>query len=352
MLIGEAWGAREELFEHAFVGSSGVELVKMLHQAGIGPGVPHDRPSELDMIKLWKGPMADHEITMANVFDARPMDNDIAHFFCSPRDGGDITLPPMGRGKFVLPQLRFHVENLWEKIRAAAPNIIVALGNTACWAVLGETKISALRGTVKMSPRLGIKVLPTYHPAAVLRQWNLRPIVVADFEKVAREAEFKDIVRIERWVTVNPTLEEIEEWITRPADLYAVDIETVRSKQISMIGFARSPKDAIVIPFIEEDRPGWNYWPTVQEEMAAWRLASKLLSSPVPKVFQNGIYDISWLLRFGFRPKACSHDTMLLHHSLYPEMLKGLGFLGSIYSDEQAWKTMRGKGNNLFKRDE
>ena len=42
---------------------------------------------------------------------------------------------------------------------------------------------------------------------------------------------------------------------------------------------------------------------------------------------------------------------MLLHHALYPEMLKGLGFLGSIYSEEIAWKSMRTKGDNL-KRDE
>ena len=59
------------------------------------------------------------------------------------------------------------------------------------------------------------------------------------------------------------------------------------------------------------------------------------------------------LLTNGFRPTYCQDDTMLLHHALYPEMLKGLGFLGSIYSDEISWKQMRTKGNNLnLKRDE
>jgi hypothetical protein len=34
---------------------------------------------------------------------------------------------------------------------------------------------------------------------------------------------------------------------------------------------------------------------------------------------------------------------MLMHHSIMPEMQKGLGFLGSVYTDEPAWKLMRRK---------
>jgi hypothetical protein len=217
---------------------------------------------------------------------------------------------------------------------------------------LGETKISVIRGTVKLSPRLGIKVLPTYHPAAIMYegQWHLRPIVVSDLEKAKKEAESPSVNRIERYATVEPTLDEIRQWMVKPTVFYAVDIET-DFKQIEMIGFARSPHDSIVIPFIDRQKPGWNYWPTVEEEALAWRLADELLRQPVPKIFQNGIFDLSYLLRFGFRPMMCTGDTMLYHHSIYPEMQKGLGFLGSIYSAEVAWKTMRGRGNNL-KRDE
>ena len=40
-------------------------------------------------------------------------------------------------------------------------------------------------------------------------------------------------------------------------------------------------------------------------------------------------------------------DTMLLQHSHFPEMLKGLGFLGSIFSDEGPWKQAYGQGENL-----
>jgi hypothetical protein len=33
-------------------------------------------------------------------------------------------------------------------------------------------------------------------------------------------------------------------------------------------------------------------------------------------------------------------DTMMSHSIMYPEFLKGLGFLGSIYTDLPYWKDM------------
>jgi uracil-DNA glycosylase len=348
VLVGEARGAREHLFEHGFVGSSGVELARMLAQAQIAPK-PVDHPSELEMIRYWRVAREEHGIDIANVFNEHPPDNNIETFFTNAKEGVS-SIPPLKPGKYVKHEMMPHVEALWDKLRFAQPNLVVALGNTACWAILGEAKISVIRGTVKTSPRLGFKVLPTYHPAAVVRQWNLRTIVVADFEKVKYEAEFNDIRRIERWLTIEPTLAEIAAWIERPAAYYAVDIEN-HYGPLSMVGFARSHDDALVIPFIDESKPGWNYWSSTEDEVQAWKLADKLLRKPVPKLFQNGIYDLTHLLRAGFRPTQCQDDSMLLHHSLYPEMLKGLGFLGSVYSHEIAWKQMRTKGNNL-KRDE
>ena len=78
-----------------------------------------------------------------------------------------------------------------------------------------------------------------------------------------------------------------------------------------------------------------------------------LLESVIPKVFQNGLFDMQYLARMGLQVRNALHDTMLLHHVLYPELQKGLGFLGSIYSNEPAWKLMRThKGEEELKRDE
>jgi len=360
VIVGEAYGAKEDMFKHAFVGSSGAELARMLAQADLAPEPVH-LPSELDMITYWKKAKETLDIHLANVFPLRPTDNKIENFFTSAKEGLK-TIPPLRPGKYLQPELFHHLESLWQLLLDLEPNLILALGNTACWAVLEESKISEIRGTLRISPRLGLKVLPTYHPAAVLRDWSLRPIVIADMIKAKEEAESKAITRIERWMTIEPDLDEIAEWISRPADFYAVDIENPKYEvrpnsfvylrgQVSMIGFARNANDAMVIPFFDERKPDGNYWPTASQELSARRLAERILSSPVPKVFQNGVFDLTHLLRQGYRPKNIVGDTMLYHHALYPEMLKGLGFLGSIYSNEISWKRMASKGNNL-KRDE
>jgi hypothetical protein len=43
----------------------------------------------------------------------------------------------------------------------------------------------------------------------------------------------------------------------------------------------------------------------------------------------------------GFRVVNCAEDTMLMHHALFPELPKSLGFMGSIYTNEAAWKLIR-----------
>lgn len=349
LLCGEAWGRKEELFQHALVGPSGAELARMLAQAELGPDLPVKYPSELDMIRYWKDLREEQDIDIDNVFSFHPPNNNIEECFASLRDGGMAELPPLRLGKYLKPELLPHLEKLWNRVLEAKPNLVIAFGNTACWALLGEAKIGALRGTVKLSPKLGIKILPTYHPAAVLRQWNLRTIVLADLNKARNEAEHSDVRRTERFVTVEPSLGEIADWAERPASYYAVDIET-NPTGISMIGFARSSTDALTIPFYDEAKPSGSYWLPADEKQA-WLFVSKLLTKPIPKVFQNGVFDLFHILRSGLRPTLCNDDTMILHHALYPEMLKSLGFLGSIYSSEIAWKEMRRKGNNL-KRDE
>lgn len=49
--------------------------------------------------------------------------------------------------------------------------------------------------------------------------------------------------------------------------------------------------------------------------------------------------------------RGATHDSMLLHHALQPESLKALGFLGSVYINERAWKVERKGQENTIKRD-
>ena len=317
-IVGEAFGRDEAFTGMPFVGASGQELTRMLGEAGIE--------------------RKDCFITNVLAFQPPANNLELISIAKSALPKGYM-LPPLAKGKFLDPQYLGELSRLNEELLTVKPNVIIALGNTAIWYLFGSTNIGSIRGVVAASP-YG-KVLPTYHPASVLRQWNHRPIVVADLLKAGRESAYPEIRRSERQVIINPTLQEIELWAQRKAQRYAVDIETHKGS-ITCIGFARSAQDALVIPFMDTAKGG-NYWAREDQELAAWAHVKALLEGPVEKIFQNGLYDIQYLMRMGFRPAACLHDTMLLQHSLYPEMKKGLGFLGSVHSNESAWKQMRSK---------
>jgi hypothetical protein len=228
------------------------------------------------------------------------------------------------------------------------PNLVLAMGNTAMWALTGKTAISKLRGATTISTHCasGFKVLPTYHPAAVLRQWDLRPIVVADCCKALYESTFPEIRRPYREIWIEPTIEDINEFLISCADapLLSVDIET-SGRRITCIGFSPSPRLALVIPFVDPKRLGGNYWPTAEIECEVWEIIREVLERPSPpKLFQNGLYDIGFLFRaYGIKVAGAAEDTMLLHHALQPESVKDLGFLGATYANESAWKVMRAR---------
>ena len=199
------------------------------------------------------------------------------------------------------------------------------------------------------------KLLPTFHPAAILRQYENRPIVIADLAKAYRESTTPTITRPTRSIWIEPTLADIHRFIDDHivgCDLLSVDIETAGTR-ITCIGFAPSPGIAIVIPFDDERQKHGSYWATRADEAKCWSLIRRVLIDPsIKKLFQNGPYDVSFLARsIGICVMGVAEDTLLLHHALQPESLKGLAFLGSVYGEEFAWKGMR-KFSKTIKRDD
>lgn len=77
-----------------------------------------------------------------------------------------------------------------EQIRQVAPRVIVTLGAAAARELLGETSITRVRGQWReYSPAGGpsIRVLPTYHPAALLRDPDLKKDVWTDMKNLRTE---------------------------------------------------------------------------------------------------------------------------------------------------------------------
>ena len=144
MFIGEGPGADEDLEGEPFVGKAG----KLMNQAFLGLGISRER------------------IYIANIVKCRPPNN---------------RTPVKEEANACLDYLR-------NQVMIIKPKVIVLLGNTALKNILGEEySITATRG--KWIDKKGIKYMPTYHPAALLRDESKKIDFWNDLELVKKEAE-------------------------------------------------------------------------------------------------------------------------------------------------------------------
>ncbi len=142
MIVGEAPGADEDASGRPFVGRAGQLLTKMIE------AIQFNRA----------------DVYIANILKSRPPDN---------------RNPEADETKACIPFL-------YRQIAAVNPKLIVTLGNPATQGLL-ETKvgITKLRGELHDYPRLpGIKILPTFHPAYLLRSPDKKREAWDDLKKV------------------------------------------------------------------------------------------------------------------------------------------------------------------------
>lgn len=139
MFIGEGPGADEDLQGIPFVGKAG----KLMNQAFLGLGIKRD------------------DIYIANIVKCRPPQNR------TPESDEIVAC----------------VEYLKKQIMIVKPEKIVLLGNTALKTVFGnEYSITSARG--KWIEKKGIKYMPTFHPAALLRDESKKIQFWQDLKKV------------------------------------------------------------------------------------------------------------------------------------------------------------------------
>lgn len=144
MFIGEAPGADEDRIGEPFVGKAGELLDKMIEAMGWGRG----------------------DVYIANVLRCRPPNNR------NPEPDEIAACRPF----------------LDAQIQAVRPRIIVTLGRPAANVVLGrDAPISALRG--RFHEHRGVKVMPTFHPAYLLREPDRKRDTWSDLKQVIAELE-------------------------------------------------------------------------------------------------------------------------------------------------------------------
>lgn len=139
MFIGEGPGADEDLQGLAFVGKAGQLLTKMIAAMGY----------------------TRDEVYICNVVKCRPPNN---------------RAPELDEMESCMPFLR-------EQFLLVHPKVIVLLGATAAKAVLGD-HIRITRDRGKWVERKGFYFMPTYHPAALLRDESKKKDAWQDLKMV------------------------------------------------------------------------------------------------------------------------------------------------------------------------
>ena len=147
MFIGEGPGADEDLQGLAFVGAAGQLLTKMIAAMG----------------------MTREQVYICNVVKCRPPQNRV---------------PTPEEAAACLPYLR-------AQFSLVRPKVIVLLGATAARAVLGE-QVRITRDRGKWVEKKGVWIMPTYHPAALLRDETKKRDAWHDLQAVKAKLEEGD----------------------------------------------------------------------------------------------------------------------------------------------------------------
>lgn len=144
MMVGEGPGADEDREGEPFVGKAG----QLMNKALTGLGIKRE------------------ELYIANIVKCRPPSNRV---------------PEQEEAEACLNYLR-------NQVILVKPKIIVLLGSTALKNILGkEYSITAMRG--KWIEQKGIYYMPTWHPAALLRDENKKIEFWNDLKEVAKKQE-------------------------------------------------------------------------------------------------------------------------------------------------------------------
>ena len=319
LILGEAPGVEEERTGHPFVGASGRELDKMLHEAGILRSACY----------------------VTNVCQERPPNNDISAWVSLKKKGYPPEWPSFRQGH-VHPSVKAGIDHLMKEISLVQPNLILALGNVSLWTLTGLWGISKWRGSelrVDWASE-GPIVIPAYQ----LRDWSERACTVRDFRRAGQRSGSRELPKPGWSFVVRPsfekacsTLKSILELLGRGPAKIVNDLET-RNGHIACSGIAWSPTEAICIPFMATERPE-GYW-TAEQEVEILLLHNEVLCHPNAQVVnQNYLYDAQYLWRhFCIKPHFW-RDSMISHHTAFCELPKALDYQASLYCDSfRYWK--------------
>lgn len=294
LAIGESPGDTEESDKKPFVGESGTRLTSTFARYGL---------SRCD-------------VSFANLSSYRPQGN-----------------------KFELlkdtPELEQGINEIINHIEENDYNVIACLGKQALQVLTGKPSIMAYRGSI-LSYTKGngdiVKVIPTLHPSAVVRDKSLIPIFDGDISRIVSDSKFPELNLPKRNFIIDPRGTELRECVDLLANSpkFSIDIESVKnSTHILCVGFSASSDSAICIVY--------------REDAECQNAINDLLNCDAKKVFHFGTFDTEMLHLNGHETKregdkAYYWDTLTAAHIINAELPRGLDFLTSTYTREPYYK--------------
>lgn len=304
-LVGEAPGEYEDRVGLPFINDAGRTLDKILGAANLTRADCH----------------------IGNVARERPPGNKIDFFFQDKK----MTIPK--------PILQGWIEELRKEIIELKPNIVVALGATALWALTGLRGISAFRGYVTESTLVqGQKVLPTYHPQKINYEWKLNFTAVMDMKKAVKESYSPEMPKDGRTLNAFPTKAEFIDYLKylyyNHKEPIALDIETTNPGcHIDIIGIAESPNHALSMQIMSGNKARFSLGDEI--DILSW-IARVVRDKPV--IMHNGLFDMTDLWYNNSILCNVQHDTLISGHICFPETPRSLAYLSSICLNVPAWK--------------
>jgi uracil-DNA glycosylase family 4 len=224
----------------------------------------------------------------------------------------------------------------WELSQLPNVRIVLALGNYALEAITGHRKITNWRGSVLPITLHGraVTVVCSINPAFALREPKMEPMFLMDLAKLGmvlrgtyREHEVECLI--------NPTAPQARTFISdlnKAKKPIAFDIETING-ETACFGLSNSPHSAMCIAL----RGPHTHTFTLHEELNLLHQLQALLDNN-RIIAQNGSFDAYWTRLHDRLYVPIWFDTLLAHHTLYPQLPHNLAFIVGQYTTHPFYK--------------
>ena len=314
-IIGEAATKDDIAFRRPFMGYAGTSLEESLRSVGIP------------------------RISCYLTYVIKEQPKQIATFF-SLTQGGIVSTESSA--------FQQYVKELKEEIEKTNCNLYICIGPIALYAMTGMNppRVGKRRGSIYESTLVpGKKCLAMISPASAIKNYIFNHYIMIDLVKAKYESDYPEIRRIERNLVLFPQFQEAMDFINHLRSVgepVAFDLE-VTNDQVSHISLSNNKDKAMSIVFIRSDHS--HVYSELEEYHITVNFGNLVEDGNIEKIIQNALFDIPYIFRrYGIEVRGSIFDTMVAQAINYPDFLKGLDFLCTMYTDLPYYKD-EGKRN-------